>query len=305
MATETMSGKVYVYLNGKRQALVESITFNLNKRIEEIQVLDSVWPLPREILDEGDGEITFIMGDLDDDYGPGVELLAHVIGYSSWDDTNDKWDVTNQDMTIDNAGLLKQYFYDRQYDDTGAPGTPIVEGAATETLTYMVRGDEIDRLALDLVAGSTASMNAGHIKVTGTASGDDCWINNVDLADGEKEYTLYTAGGGAVEGSITTHGGTMVPGASDTLTIAVDGAPGDTATLDVDIGDTNPWYQMREYTLNLMDLEIRVYEDTNTNYNRYRLDRVRFTKGGVDLSNDKAARGRVSFTFEDYTLTYV
>jgi len=305
MVKKILGGKtVHFYLNGYRQLLIESLSFTHGNKLEEIQVLDDQYPRRRKIKDEGDGEIVFVAGDADDGYGT-MELISYVLGHRSWDATTadaDTWDITSDSLVVGTDGNMKRYMYHQQTDDTGS-GTNIVQGGATETLTYTVRGEEIDKIALKL--SLTANMSTGHIKITGTDSNVIRYINNADLTDGFNLYTLYTTGGGSTEGSITTYSGSMVPGTIDTLTLEVDGAGGDDCTIDGNVGDDNPWFWMRQYNANHLDLEVRVYNEDESVYMKYVFNRVWIMPGSIEMGSEKALRGKISFMYEGYTITEV
>jgi len=292
MATVFVKSDCSFFLNGERQLLIEDLSYDIQKTFEELKTLDDPYSKFREIIDEGSGDISFPLSDRDDGYGP-LELGSYVLGHNDWDTTLNEPTLTKDDLTIGSDGNMKRYVMDRQNDASGAAAT-IVQGGATETLTYQAKGEKIEKIGLNL--SNTASLGAGtRLQVTGTASGESAWIKYADLADGEKIYDLWNTGETAAA-TITTYSGTHDAQVDDTLTLTLVDVAG---TCDVEGTGTNPWYMMRMYNANHLIIEIHHFIDGGTSYYKHVLKRVWIDSASVTLDHRKAARISIKFTFEE------
>jgi len=287
---ELLKDKCEFFINGQRQLLIEDIRYNHTQSEEILNVLDDQYPRSRPFKDEGEGEITFILADNDDGYGP-IELVLFCLGFNDWDYVSNKGKLTDLALTIDpTTGSMKRQVVDRQNDSSG---TPLLFSAASPLdFTYTQRGEEIDRIGLNFTVLPTGEEII--IKVNPGGSGDTGYIHWADLATGEKEYTIYDDPVAGNEISLTTSDGS-------TLRLTVGAA--ETATVATDVAGTTPWYMVRMFNANHLDIIVWQYYDNDTNYQIFTFDRVWINSGSIQLEHKKAARGSVKFVYEEFSVT--
>ena len=284
MTSTILDGNIKFYLSGYRQLLVSSLSYDLKKDVEMIDVLDTKYSLPWGFIIRGNGDISYYLGDKDNGYGP-TELLGSIFGYNDYNTTTEDWAVTEEDLTFNpiTQKLARHYVY---RNDVGVGSDISIDGDGSgATLTHTINGAYIDKIALKI----KNKTGTDDIKVT--ANGHDVYIEHSDIVDDTK--TWYTLKDGSGNES------TIEIGSDTTIVVICENAADD---CDICGTGTDPWFMVRSKDLNLLTIKVITYDTNNTNSVTYTFDHVIFTSSSVELGNDKSAIGKINFTFEGLTI---
>ena len=205
---------------------------------------------------------------------------------------------TFEEITEDS---FRQITETRQTDTSGT-GRTINFAGITETVP--IRGDRLDYVTLNVI---TDGITAGDgIEISNDKNTDKVYIRKVDIATGEKKYTLYTAKAGSTQGYMTTNAVGFEPDMGGNIVLTFKATKsGDTLVCDSNAANTQMYYILEESVWKRHWLEFRMTDPAGSKLIKIILKYVQLKLGAETAENAKVPYFTVNFTADDIDIQKV
>jgi hypothetical protein len=195
---------------------------------------------------------------------------------------------------------FRQITETRQTDYSGA--RTINFAGITETV--VIRGDRLDYVTLNV---TTDGITAGDgIAITNNKNSDTVYIRKVDIATGEKKYTLYTTKAGSTQGYMTLNAVGSEPDISGNIILTFAATKsGDTLVCKANAANAVLYYILEESVWKRHWLEFRMTDPAAGKLIKIILKYVQLKLGSETSENAKVPSFTVNFTADDIDIQKV